>query len=93
MIDRYTKVVLTIIAIALIALVLQHQFINPATAQAQASKAQHCVWTYIRDQGRPNLGENGRVDLHDPDWKKVSDEGWQLKAVAQGGSYLFERCE
>jgi hypothetical protein len=51
------------------------------------------VWTYLTDQGRPNIGKNGQVDLYDPDWKKVSDEGWQLKVVAQGGSYVFERCE
>jgi hypothetical protein len=51
------------------------------------------VWTYVIDQGRPNLGKNGTVDLFDADWKKVSDGGWQLKAIAQSGSYVFERCE
>jgi len=94
MTDRYTKIILTVIAVALTALVLQHQFMNPATVHAQAGRVpQHCVWTYITDQGRPNLGKNGAVDLFDPNWKKVSDGGWQLKAYAQGGSYLFERCE
>ena len=94
MTDRYTKTVLTIIAVALTALVVQHQFMIPATVQAQAVKtSQRCVWTYITDQGRPNLGKNGTVDLFDADWKKVSEGGWQLKVVAQSGSYVFERCE
>jgi hypothetical protein len=94
MADRYTKVILTVIALALVAVVIQRQFRNPERVQAQAGKApQHCVWTYLTDQGRPNLGKNGIVDLHDPDWKKVSDEGWQLKAVGQNGLYMFERCE
>jgi hypothetical protein len=92
MTDAYTKTVLSIIAVALIALVLEHQFLS---AQAQTPKAppQHCVWTYLTDQGRPNIGKNGQVDLRDPDWKKVSDEGWQLKLWAQNGTYVFERCE
>ena len=92
MTDAYTKTALSIIAAALIALVLQHQFLS---AQAQTPKApsQHCVWTHLTDQGRPNLGKNGQVDLSDPDWKKVSDEGWHLKVFAQNGTYVFERCE
>ena len=84
MTDRYAKTLLTIIAVALVALVLQSQFMSHATAQVQVNKTpQHCVWTFITDLGRPNLGKNGSVDLHDPDWKKVSDEGWQLKAIGQ----------
>jgi hypothetical protein len=94
MTDRYSKTILTMIAAALLAMVLQNQFANP-TAQAQTPRApqQHCVWTYLTDQGRPNLGKNGQVDLSDPDWKKVSDEGWHLKVFAQNGTYVFERCE
>ena len=93
MTDRYTKIILTIIAVALMALVLQHQF-NPATAHAQEGKAaQHCVWTYLTDEGRPNLGKTGQVDLQDADWKKVSNEGWHLKVWEQNGTYVFERCE
>ena len=89
--DAYTKTVLTIIAAALIALVFQHQYV---TAQAQMLRApQHCVWSYLTDEARPNLGKNGQVDLHDVDWKKMSDEGWKLKLWAQNGTYVFERCE
>ena len=92
--DRYTRIILTIIAIALLAMVLQNQFANPVISHAQAGKApQHCVWTYLTDQGRPNIGKNGQVDLQDPDWKKLSNEGWQLKVWAQNGTYVFERCE
>jgi hypothetical protein len=94
MVDLYTRITLTIIAIALLAMVLQNQFANPHISQAQAGKPpQHCVWTYLTDQGRPNIGRNGQVDLQDPDWKKVSDEGWHLALWAQNGSYVFERCE
>ena len=94
MTDRYTKIILTIIAAALIALVLQQQFMTSTSAHSQAAKAsQRCVWTYITDQGRPNLGKNGAIDLADADWKKVSDEGWQLKVWAQNGTYVFERCD
>lgn len=94
MTDVYTKIILTLIGVVMIASVLQRQFTNRNIVQAQTGKAQqHCVWTYITDQGRPNLGENGIVDLHDVDWKKVSEEGWQLKAVGQNGLYMFERCE
>ena len=92
MTDRYTKIVLTAIAVALIALGLQNQFLT-AHAQTPKTPEQHCVWTYLTDQGRPNLGKNGQVDLSDPDWKKVSDEGWHLKVFAQNGTYVFERCE
>jgi hypothetical protein len=90
--DRYTKTILTVIAVALVALVLQIQSIGHASAQA-GKAPQHCVWTYITDQGRPNLGKNGTIDLQDADWKKVSDEGWQLKVAGQNGTYVFERCE
>ena len=94
MTERYTKTILTIIAVALTALVFERQSISHTSAQTQVNKPPlHCVWTYITDQGRPNLGKNGNVDLHDPDWKKVSDEGWQLKAIGQNGLYVFERCE
>ena len=94
MTDRYTNAVLTIIAVALIALVLEHQFMGAKVVSAQADRQpQHCVWTFITDQGRPNLGKNGAVDLSDLDWKRVSEEGWQLKAFAQNGTYVFERCQ
>jgi len=94
MTDRYTKTILTVIAAALIALVLRQQFMTSTSAHAQAAEAsQRCVWTYITDQGRPNLGKNGAIDLADADWKKVSDEGWQLKVWAQNGTYVFERCD
>ena len=92
MTDRYTKTHLTIVAVALVALVLQVQSMNHVSAQT-GKASQHCVWTYITDQGRPNLGKNGIVDLQDADWKKVSDEGWQLKVTGQNGTYVFERCE
>jgi hypothetical protein len=92
MIDRYTKTVLTIIAIALLMLTVQLQSRTHVAAQ-QSKPSPHCVWTYITDQGKPNIGKNGFVDLKDADWKKMSEEGWQLKVTGQEGSWVFERCD
>ena len=94
MTHRYTNTILTVIAFALIALVLENHLVMPLSVNAQAVKpAQHCVWTYLTDHGLPNLGKNGAVDLTDPDWKRMSEEGWELKVFAQNGTYVFERCQ
>jgi hypothetical protein len=94
MMDRYTKTILTVIAVALVFIAVQLQSENHEAVQAQAAKPQaHCVWSYIQDQGRPNLGKDGLVDLKDNSWKRASEEGWQLKAAANEGVYVFERCE
>jgi hypothetical protein len=47
-------------------------------------------WSY-----QPNIGENGQVDFSKgPNWKKVSDDGWELKGVkANSNTYIFEKCE
>jgi hypothetical protein len=57
-------------AVALTAL-LQDEF-QSAQAQTPKDLPQHCLWTYLTGQGRPNIGKNGQVDLQDPDWKKLS---------------------
>ena len=44
MTDRYTRALLTIIAVALIGLILQRQFASYTPVQAQAGKTpQHCL--------------------------------------------------
>lgn len=94
MMDRYTKTILTVIAGALVFIAVQLQFENPETVHAQAVKPQaRCVWSYIQDQGKPNLGKDGTVDLKNDSWKKASEEGWLLKAVGNEGVYVFERCQ
>jgi hypothetical protein len=45
------------------------------------------------DQGEPNIGRDGNIDFSKgPNWKGVSDGGWELKAVSQN-NYVFEKCE
>ena len=93
MTDRYSKVVLTIIAAAMSVLAVEAISRGPVETHAQTKPQQHCVWTHIMDQGEPNIGGDGNVDFSKgPNWQKVSEEGWQLKAVTDN-NYLFEKCE
>lgn len=93
MIDRYTKVVLTIIAVALSVLAVGSISKGPAETHAQTKPQRQCVWTHIMDQGEPNIGSDGNVDFSKgSNWKKVSDGGWELKATAEN-NYVFEKCE
>ncbi|HLH29767.1 MAG TPA: hypothetical protein VKY31_01100 [Terriglobia bacterium] len=84
-------------AAGIVLLVLATQWTSSAllTTHAQSKPSRHCVWTYIHDVGEPNIGEDGQVDFSKgPNWKRVSDEGWELKAVkTNGDSYIFEKCE
>ena len=84
-------------ALGIVLLVFAAQLISSAllTTHAQSKPARHCVWTYIHDAGEPNIGEDGQVDFSKgPNWKRVSDEGWELKAVKSNGDvYVFEKCE
>jgi hypothetical protein len=84
-----------LITLALVLSILATQWISNGLlkAQAQTKPARHCVWTYIRDLGEPNIGEDGNVDFSKgSNWKRLSDEGWELKVVKQD-NYIFERCE
>jgi hypothetical protein len=93
MADRYTKVALTIIAVALSVLAVESMWTGPVETHARTKPQLHCVWTHIMDQGEPNVGSDGNIDFSKgPNWKKVSEEGWQLKAVAEN-NYVFEKCE
>ena len=90
--DRYLRGVLTIIAIALSVLAVQ-SLSNGIPAHAQTKPQRHCVWTHINDQGEPNIGQDGNVDFtKGPNWKRVSEEGWELKVVVEH-NYVFEKCE
>ena len=89
------KSALTIFGTVLAVLVTQSISSALLSTHAQAKPQRHCVWTYIQDQGQPNIGEDGQIDFSKgPNWKKVSDEGWELKGVKENnGTYIFERCE
>ena len=60
---------------------------------AQSTTGQvKCDYTYLHDEGKPNIGEDGAIKYHD-EWKKVTEDGWILKvAVAGEGVYVFEKC-
>jgi hypothetical protein len=93
MADRYTRVAVTIIAVALSVLAVESISRGPVETHAQTKPQRHCVWTHIMDQGEPNIGEDGNIDFaKGPNWKKVSDEGWELKVVSEN-NYVFEKCE
>jgi hypothetical protein len=88
------KSILKILGIVLLVLVTQAMS-SLLNTHAQTKPQRHCVWTYIEDAGQPNIGEDGKIDFSKgPNWKRVSDEGWELKGVkASTNTYIFERCE
>jgi hypothetical protein len=93
MADRYTKIVLTVIAAALSVLAVDSVLSGPTETHSQTKTQQHCVWTHIYDQGEPNVGSDGNVDFSKgSNWKTVSEGGWELK-VALDNNYVFEKCE
>jgi hypothetical protein len=95
MLDRYTKGVLTVIAISLAVLAANSLSAPLPAARAQSTPAQRrCVWTQVVESGKPSLGENGEIRLG-REWTAVSVGGWELKAaiLAGPGVYVFERCE
>jgi len=84
---------MTVTAVALSVLAMESISRGPLETHAQTKTQRHCVWTHIVDQGEPNIGEDGNVDFSKGwNWKKVSDEGWELKVVS-GDNYVFEKCE
>ncbi len=92
MTDRFTRVLLVVIALATGVLAVRSAGILPI-ARAQAPPSQRCYWTYIRDLQRPGIGENGKIEFNGDNWRKLSEEGWRLVAFAPPGLYMFERCE
>ena len=75
-------------------LVLNHAIevaIGEAQAHGEAAAAETCTWSYVKDNGYPNIGENGTVKL-EQEWAKMSAEGWKLKATIGTNVYLFEKC-
>jgi hypothetical protein len=89
------KSLLTVLGIVLLVLITQSISSSLSNAHAQERRLRHCVWTYINDVGQPNIGEDGQIDFsRGPNWKKVSEEGWELKAIKENSNtYIFERCE
>ena len=67
----------------------EFDFVTKANADTISKQ---CVWSYIKDGGSPNIGEDGEVELTDA-WLKMSKEGWVLKATGFNGViYMFEKC-
>ena len=94
MTDKYMKRLLTIIAVALSVLAIQSLSSRDFRVQAQSKNLRRCLWTYVHDTGRPNVGQDGTVEFNKNGvWKRMSDEGWELKAVNKESDYIFERCE
>jgi hypothetical protein len=93
MADRYIRSALRIIAVALSVLAVQSISKGPVQTYAQTKPQRHCVWTYIIDQGEPNIGQDGNIDFtKGRNWNRVSEEGWELKVVKEN-NYVFEKCE
>jgi hypothetical protein len=93
MTDKYLKRVLTVIALALWILVLTSVSRELSQTDAQSKVQRRCVWTYVSDEGAPNIGKDGKVDLERAqNWKKLSEDGWELKAF-DNNKYIFEKCE
>lgn len=89
--DRTTRLLLTIIAFSLATLALQPLLASMPGVQAQGAK-KRCYWTWVSDDGKPDLGKDGEIDLKSKDWQKVSADGWELRAVHEH-EYIFEKCE
>jgi len=103
MVDRYTKVVLTVIALCLVVLTASVLFPTaeaqsapqpqPAvqgqvTAQAQSTPPKkRCVWTVVGEHTMNKLGVNGEIKLG-TELQSMSEKGWELKATYQPGSSL-----
>lgn len=63
----------------------------PLARTAVAQSAKKCDYTQIMDSGTPEIGEDGAV-RYDAAWQTVLDRGFRLSA-ANGGIYIFERCD
>lgn len=88
--DRYVKAMLTITALATSVLAVRSVSDTVPVTHAQAAK--RCVWTYIVDAYKPDIGKDGEVAMKGKNWQRVSVEGWRMVGVVPGG-YLFERCD
>lgn len=79
-------------------LIVQASLFNGQTVQAQSAaepKPSRCDFTYILDGGKPNIGKAGEIK-YSPDWAKVVEGGWTLKAAVGERSsslYIFEKCK
>jgi hypothetical protein len=90
--DRYTRALLTAIAISTTVLAARAVLDGFPVAQAQTAPLKRCIWTYIVDAYKPDVGRDGEVALKGKNWQRVSAEGWKMVAAVPGG-YFFERCD
>jgi hypothetical protein len=92
MADRYIRRVLTVIAFALSVLAVQSISAGLLHTHAQVKAHRQCFWTIV-DMGHPDIGGDGKIEFNKvQNWKRLSEQGWELKAVDRG-HYIFERCE
>jgi hypothetical protein len=82
------KVVLVVAGIAIGACATQA--VSTAVHTAHAQGAPRCDYSYITDQGNPEIGKRGAIS-YDDDWRTMVEGGWRVRAT-EGTFYLFERC-
>lgn len=70
------------------AIIARIDLLEEVSAQGQVK----CDFSFISDNGEPNIGKAGEIRYGD-EWKAMVDGGWSLKTTADGdGGYIFERC-
>jgi hypothetical protein len=95
--DRYSRAMLTLIAMSMLSVALSSLWNSQPVRAQPIPVRQKCVWTYI--DGKGDIGRDGDVKLRGDNWKRLSEEGWQLKAATLDSNssnsfrYVFERCE
>lgn len=90
--DRFSRTMLAIIALSLATLAVKSVATLMPGAHAQLNPTQRCYWTWVGDDGNPDLGKDGKIELKGKDWQQASSGGWELKAVHEN-HYIFEKCE
>lgn len=48
-------------------------FVTKANAEAMSKQ---CVWSYVKDLGSPNIGENGKIELSEVWLKYQKTDGY-----------------
>ena len=74
--------------------VTQVDLIRGASAYGQDARTvgqRKCDYTYISDNGAPNIGKDGKIEYSD-EWKTVLENGWLLNMTVGGQGYIFEKC-
>lgn len=90
--DKFLKLVLAVIAVALSVLAFQSVSAGWFKTHAQTRARRQCFWTIV-DMGHADIDGDGKIEFNKAqNWKRLSEEGWELKAVDRG-HYIFEKCD